>query len=133
MTMWMKVVIFLLTISSIGCAQELITAKIGETVKLNYGSNVYFWTRRRTSKEDFEFIEYCGPEKDSRCKFVNAQDKPVLPESKAHVEKDGTLVIESIKPTDAGFYAVLKKHGWRHENGMRLGKTAKEYILEVKS
>ncbi|CAJ0603643.1 unnamed protein product [Cylicocyclus nassatus] len=104
--MWTKAVIFLITISSIHGSVMIQQAKIGETVKLELGSDVVTWKRVRKGDVE-EFIKYCGPtEKGPRCaQFVNAANKPVPPATKAHVEKDGTLIIESFKATDAGLYS----------------------------
>ncbi|CAJ0603651.1 unnamed protein product [Cylicocyclus nassatus] len=104
--MWTKVVIFLVTISSVQGSLLFQEAKIGETVKLELGSDVVTWKRVRKGDVE-EFIKYCGPtEKGPRCaQFVNANNKPVPPATKAHVEKDGTLIIESFKAADAGLYS----------------------------
>ncbi|CAJ0603641.1 unnamed protein product [Cylicocyclus nassatus] len=104
--MWTKAVIFLVTISSIHGSVMIQQAEIGKTVKLELGSDVVTWKRVREGDVE-EFIKYCGPtEKGPRCaQFVNADNKPVPPATTARVEKDGTLIIESFKATDAGLYS----------------------------
>ncbi|VDM75145.1 unnamed protein product [Strongylus vulgaris] len=104
--MWLKFVVLLLVIYSVYGSIMIQQAEVGKKVELRLGSDVVTWKRVR--KDDIEeFIKYCGPtEKGPRCsQFVTADNKPAVPETNAHVNRDGTLVIESFKETDAGLYS----------------------------
>ncbi|VDO25345.1 unnamed protein product [Haemonchus placei] len=103
--MWTQAILLLFVVGSAFGSIAIQQAKLGERVELNLGSGVVTW-KRETSNGD-EFIKYCGPtEKGPRCsQFVKEDNTPVKPESSAHVEPSGVLVIDSFKKSDEGLYS----------------------------
>ncbi|KAK6058128.1 hypothetical protein COOONC_04306 [Cooperia oncophora] len=117
--MWTKVALLIATIGITSAAIAIQRAKLGERVELNLGSGVTTW--KRQTKNGDEFIKYCGPtEKGPRCaQFVKEDNTPVKPQSKAHVEKNGALIIESFQLSDVGLYSSpeLKPNEQKHADG----------------
>ncbi|KHJ87491.1 hypothetical protein OESDEN_12733 [Oesophagostomum dentatum] len=97
--------LFLLYFAENSLAATMIyPAKEGEQVSLDLGPNIVTWGRVRNNVN--EFIKYCN-EKDThaRChQFINEDNQPSTPITSAHVNKNGTLVIDSFKATDVGDY-----------------------------
>ncbi|KAJ1373951.1 hypothetical protein KIN20_036513 [Parelaphostrongylus tenuis] len=81
-------------------------AKVGDRVVLDLGRDVVTIKRVRGNNTN-EYIKYCGSgETEPRCKgFVTEDGEPATPASKAHVEKNGTLIFDPFKATDAGLYS----------------------------
>ncbi|VDN32661.1 unnamed protein product [Cylicostephanus goldi] len=79
-------------------------AKEGEPVSLDLGPNIVTWGRTRNNGS--EFIRYCAEgENAARChQFINEDNVPAMPKTEAHVNKNGTLVIDSFKASDVGEY-----------------------------
>ncbi|CAJ0602682.1 unnamed protein product [Cylicocyclus nassatus] len=102
--MWVKISLLLLVVSFGYGAIMRMKAEVGKPVELSVGK-VVKWKRNRNGVE--EFIKYCDPKtKEPICsQFVTKDNKPSNPVTKAHVKKDGTLVIESVKASDRGLYS----------------------------
>ncbi|VDO71456.1 unnamed protein product [Heligmosomoides polygyrus] len=81
-------------------------AKVGERVVLDLGAQVVTWKRERDRGVP-EFIKHCGPtEKELRCtQFVTKDNQPAQPESNAHIDANGALIIDPMKATDVGQYS----------------------------
>ncbi|EYC37029.1 hypothetical protein Y032_0834g2592 [Ancylostoma ceylanicum] len=76
----------------------------GERVSLDLGPNIVTWGRVR--KNGNEFIKHCQPEeKNIRCaQFVDEKNQAAVPATDAHVNENGTLVINSFQSSDVGEY-----------------------------
>ncbi|KAL6723645.1 hypothetical protein Aduo_018626 [Ancylostoma duodenale] len=76
----------------------------GERISLDLGPNIVTWGRVR--KNGNEFIKHCQPEeKNIRCaQFVDEKNQAAIPTTDAHVNENGTLVINSFQATDVGDY-----------------------------
>ncbi|KJH48923.1 hypothetical protein DICVIV_04952 [Dictyocaulus viviparus] len=128
-----------LIFSLISCAFASLAfynAKAGDRVVLDLGKDVQTWMRVRDSDIE-EFIKYCKVgDKEPRCfGFVTEAGKPTTPKSNARVDKDGKLIIDPVKLSDAGTYSspdqkpILKKN----RNGGVSAVLNTQITLEVKS
>ncbi|KAK6009128.1 hypothetical protein OSTOST_25970, partial [Ostertagia ostertagi] len=100
--MWTQIVLLVTVVGSAFGSVAIQQAKLGERVELSLGPGVVTWKRKTSEGE--QFIKYCGPtEKGPRCgQFVKEDNTPVKPKSSAHVQPDGTLVIDSFQKSDVG-------------------------------
>ncbi|CAJ0589413.1 unnamed protein product [Cylicocyclus nassatus] len=108
--MWAKTIALLLVVS-FGHASVLNwPAKVGSRVELDvaddiYGRKIVNWERTKDD-DNIEKIKYCGSnKKEPICtQFVTKDNKPSKPITRAHVTKDGKLVIESVQKSDEAIY-----------------------------
>ncbi|VDM76454.1 unnamed protein product [Strongylus vulgaris] len=104
--MWTVVITFL-AFSPIYAYLSVQLVELGERAEIYVGPDVVTWKRIRDDNDAEEFVKYCEPyERAPICyRFVGKNNISSIPATYAHVNKDGTLVIESVKESDIGRYS----------------------------